>query len=78
MQGDHTFTAEWKENPATSDPSSANPVTPHDALAEAGSTTNKENVAPKTNDNAIFLVSALTFLAITGGMRYICRKENEQ
>lgn len=78
MQGDHTLTAEWKENPATLDPSSANPVTPHDALAEARSTANKEHIAPKTGDNAILLVSALTFLAITGGMRYICRKENEQ
>lgn len=78
VQGDHAFTAEWKANPATSDPSSAHPVTPHHTLAEAGSTTNKENVAPKTGNNAILLVSALALLSIACGMRLVWKIENEQ
>lgn len=132
VQGDHTLTAEWKENaqepetntgtnpettlenkpgtnpeptpenkpgtnpetpenkpgtnpennsgtnPETPVQSSDQSATPQDTLTETESKTEKEEVAPKTGDYTILIVSALALLAIGSGMYLVRKKENEQ
>lgn len=65
-------------NPKTPGQSSDQSATPQDTLTEAESTTDKEEVAPKTGDYTILIVSALALLAIGSGMYLMRKKENEQ
>lgn len=65
-------------NPETPGQSSDQSATPQDTLTETESKTEKEEVAPKTGDYTILIVSVLVLLAIGSGMYLVRKKENEQ